>query len=42
MRSLAAALRRLGRLPMLSSAISAIGVEARKYSTKPGVCTSAR
>jgi hypothetical protein len=34
--------RDAGRLPMLSSAISAIGVEARKYSTNPGVCTSVR
>src|SRR5204863_5705339 len=36
------ALRDEGRLPMLSSAISAIGVEARKYSTKPSALTSAR
>ena len=31
------AVRDAGRLPMLSSAISAIGVDARKYSTNPGV-----
>jgi hypothetical protein len=32
-----------GRLPILRSAISAIGVDARKYSRKPGVSfTSAR
>ena len=31
------AVRDAGRLPMLSSAISAIGVAPRKYSTNPGV-----
>ena len=31
------AVRDAGRLPMLSPAISAIGVAARKYSTNPGV-----
>ena len=37
------ALRDGGRLPMLSSASSPIGVAARNHSTKPGVsCTSAR
>src|SRR6267378_6715589 len=34
--------RDAGRLPIFRSAISAIGVEARKYSTKPGALTSAR
>ncbi len=34
-------LRDVGRLPMLSDPISLTGVEALKYSTKPGVsCTN--
>jgi hypothetical protein len=37
------AVRDAGRLPMLSSAISAIGVEARKYTANSGVSyTNAR
>ena len=31
------AVRDAGRLPILSSAISAMGVDARKYSLNPGV-----
>jgi hypothetical protein len=31
------AVRDAGRLPMLSPAISAMGVAARKYATKSGV-----